>query len=762
MGNKARSLSDSHPELAAQAEGWDPRTVTAGSQRRLSWKCNLGHRWTATVGSRSAGSNCPVCANRVVLPGFNDLATTHPQIATQADGWDPASLTAGSNQRRTWKCDCGFQWVAAVADVTNGTRCPVCFGKTVRPGFNDLATTHPELATQAFKWDPSTLRAFSNKKVSWKCSEGHVWLAVVSSRTQGNGCPYCAGLLATPGTNDLATTHPDLAAQAHGWDPTTLKQYSNKKVEWKCDLGHHWTATVGSRVQGSGCPYCSGREPIVGITDLASRFPALAAQAHGWDPTTVTSKSGRKLRWACEFGHQWDALVSNRVQGRGCPICANKMVLPGFNDIATTHPDLAAEADGWDPTTLTAGSGARVTWKCASDHTWVAPPSYRLSGTGCPVCAGRSVLKGFNDVATTHPLLATQADGWDPTSLTAGAGQKVSWICAKRHRWIAAVSSRSSGTGCPVCVGQAVGVNENDFASEHPDIACEADGWEPSTVVSGSGLVVSRKCELGHQWRTAVKNRSRGSGCPICTNRVASAGFNDLATTHPAIAVQADGWDPTTVTAGSQRKLPWKCGKGHRWAAVVGSRLAGSDCPVCANRVALPGINDLSTTHPELASQADGWDPTTLTSGSSKKVGWRCSEGHKWTAVVHNRSKGVGCPSCAAYGYDPNRQGWLYLIDHDNLELIQIGISNVPSNRLASHARRGWEVLDLRGPMDGHLTSHLETAILRAVEKRGASLANKVNIEKFDGFTEAWTKSSLSVTSLRQLLEWVYEDESQI
>jgi hypothetical protein len=98
-------------------------------------------------------------------------------------------------------------------------------------------------------------------------------------------------------------------------------------------------------------------------------------------------------------------------------VCSNKLVLPGVNDLATTHPELAAQAHGWDPTTLTAGSHKKVGWKCALGHTWNALVKERSQGTGCPVCSNKKVMAGHNDLATTHPELAAQADGWDPTTV---------------------------------------------------------------------------------------------------------------------------------------------------------------------------------------------------------------------------------------------------------------------------------------------------------------------------------------------------------
>jgi hypothetical protein len=209
----------------------------------------------------------------------------------------------------------------------------------------------------------------------------------------------------------------------------------------------------------------------------------------------------------------------------------------------------------------------------------------------------------------------------------------------------------------------------------------------------------------------------------------------------------------------AHKNVRWICELGHQWKVPVYYRSSGSGCPVCSNQSVLVGFNDLASTNPELAAQADGWDPSTVTKGSDKKLSWKCELGHKWEAIVFSRNAGRGCPTCAVTGFDPNQSGFLYLIDHFDLHMLQIGITNSPEDRLDRHARKGWEVIELRGPMDGHLTRHLETSCLHALEKRGAILGHKAGIDKFDGYSEAWTKASLNVTSIKQILDWVYEDE---
>ena len=106
------------------------------------------------------------------------LLDSHPELSLEADGWDPADFTFGSDKSMPWKCTIGHQWTARISDRAGGKgRCPIYLGKRVFIGFNDLKTLNPNLATQAFGWDPTEISISSNKTLSWKCSVGHVWEA---------------------------------------------------------------------------------------------------------------------------------------------------------------------------------------------------------------------------------------------------------------------------------------------------------------------------------------------------------------------------------------------------------------------------------------------------------------------------------------------------------------------------------------------------------------------------------------------------------
>lgn len=110
---------------------------------------------------------------------------------------------------------------------------------------------------------------------------------------------------------------------------------------------------------------------------------------------------------------------------------------------------------------------------------------------------------------------------------------------------------------------------------------------------------------------------------------------------------------PEALTPYTRTKVWWRCEKDHEWQAIVDSRVSlGRGCPYCANQAVIPGENDLATTAPEMIRM---WHPmrngdrlpTSITSGSDKKLWWQCQRGHEWQAPVYSIKAGSSCPYCA-------------------------------------------------------------------------------------------------------------------
>ena len=323
------------------------------------------------------------------------------------------------------------------------------------------------------------------------------------------------------------------------------------------------------------------------------------------------------------------------------------------------------------------------------------------------------------------------------------------------------------GSGCPRCA--AVEAGKRLRLSEEIAIAklreYDLEALEPYVKSD-----VKWKCKClfcGDVVYPKLKNLQRGEGgCYKCGMK--KAGLKNTMSQEEAFQIVSDaGFEPLEPYKNALAR--WKmrhdlCGAivNPRLNSLLSVGIGTSGCAVCAGKQVEKGFNDLATTHPEISKQALGWDPSELTQGSNKKKEWECSQQHRWLAKVSDRAlKMSDCPSCSVSGFDPNSPGHLYFLEHPDWEMFQIGITNFPVDRLKSHKRSGWELREVRGPMDGHLTKNWETAILRMLKVKGADLSNSKIAGKFDGYSEAWSKSTFEAKSIRELMRLTEEFEEK-
>ena len=453
-----------------------PADVTAGSDRRIWWRCDKGHEWEAIARHRADGRGCPYCAGQRATPQTS-LAGVHPELAKQ---WHktlngslrPDGVMPFSHRKVWWKCPKGHRYETAISSRSVGYGCPICAGRQVSKA-TSLAARHPKLARQ---WHPTRngrrtaqdVTPGSSRRVWWQCTAGHEWQAVVGSRAKrGTGCPVCAGRVADAETS-LSALHPEIARQWHptrnkASRPADVRPGSHVKVWWQCAKGHSYEASVGNRTTlGRGCPFCSGRR-VWPAESLRRRKPSVARQWHPsrngrLSPADVRPTAQRTVWRRCERGHNWQAKVSTRVKGAGCPKCAS-----GKSSLAALRPALTRQ---WDrkqngalrPQDVSLGSGRVVGWRCGKGHRWQASVVHRVRGSGCPYCSGRRPT-AETCLQATHPKLARQ---WvrdrngelSPRDVSAGSGKKVWWQCPATdgHQWQAPVYNRATlGHGCPLC-----------------------------------------------------------------------------------------------------------------------------------------------------------------------------------------------------------------------------------------------------------------------------------------------------------------------
>lgn len=541
-----------------------PCEVTTHSHRKAWWKCDKGHSYHSAVSKKSEGSGCPYCSGHKVLPGFNDLKTTNPEVmplwSDKNTQFSPQEVSAGSKKKMWWKCNKGHEWEASVKNITQGQRCPYCSGRKVLVGFNDLCTTHPNIASE---WDhiknthllPSGVSAGCRKDVWWRCDKRHVYKSRVQSRTkQKSGCPYCASKKKWNHNLSVYDTYPELI---HQWSQKKnqlpledVSWNSTQSLWWKCDKEHSYQMSIASKSQGKQCYICEKEEEKI-ENNLLHTHPDIASF---WDyeknypitPEHVSSGSGYKAWWMCDLGHSWKKNIYNTTKGQRCPYCSGRRVLAGFNDLATTHPNIAQqwnhEKNGeLSPSDVTYGSSKKVWWECDKGHEYQSTIINKTRKNGsCPYCLGRKVLPGFNDFAHLHPELALQWDeesnkGISPTTVRPGSNKVVWWICNKGHHYQQSIINRTfSNKGCPYCSGHKVLMGFNDLITTHPNIAKQWNymknkGITPEKVSSSSHQKVWWECNKGHTWKAAIYSRKAGNGCPECSKgEVVSTAEKDI------------------------------------------------------------------------------------------------------------------------------------------------------------------------------------------------------------------------------------------
>lgn len=255
---------------------------------------------------------------------------------------------------------------------------------------------------------------------------------------------------------------------------------------------------------------------------------------------------GHRLRSLCENGHR---LVVRRdgKPVRACAVC-RPGVRPGVNDLHTKSRRLTAEWDpdanaGTMPEMVPAGTSQNYWWRCATGHPFEATPGNRyFNKTACPVCMNRLIVVGVNDLQSTHPEIAAELDSlYDPTEVTAHSEKNLGFTCSMGHRYSRRVVDRVAGKGCMECTRRTLVRASDSILDSHPAVAAEwhpdRNKFSPEHYSAGSREEPWWMCPKGHSFKQRIERRTKaGYSCGVCSKRQRVIGLNDLATTDPELA----------------------------------------------------------------------------------------------------------------------------------------------------------------------------------------------------------------------------------
>lgn len=538
---------------------------------------------------------------------------------------------------------------------------------------------------------PDKIPDGSHKKVWWKCNKGHTWQASVANRArQGRGCPYCAGQLPIVGENDLLTVNPTLAKEWHPTKNGDLAPYdvtagSHRKVWWLCEEGHEWQSIIKSRNKGVGCPYCSNKRVVPGKNDLFTINPELAKEWHPTKngeltPQQFTFGSGKKVWWICKNGHEFYKSIDARRKNPNCPICSSRRrtsfpeqaiyyyVKQVFPDAINSYKDIFANNSRMELDIYIPSIKVGIEYDGKAFHSETA--NILRDAKKYTICKENGIiLVRITDNLKYNPIIKYDHKIEIPDQSSKHLNYAISLLLYKLERLEVVVDVDKDRKD----ILSYLTATDKSLASEFPEIAEEWDYEKngkllPQMIHPGSNERVWWKCkDCGESWKTSVAERTKRdkTGCPRCSVFRGAKKHHETILRKKGSVVEThswilDSWDyeknnvsPYDVISGSGRKIWLKCDKcGYTWEATVNHiTKRGINCPCCINKVVVPGVNDLATTHPQLL---EDWDyennillPTQTVAGTSKKIFWKCHKcGHMWQASGATRVKGTGCIKC--------------------------------------------------------------------------------------------------------------------
>lgn len=466
-----------------------------------------------------------------------------------------------------WKCDKGHSWKAIIGDRVRGTGCPYCAkkkvvkavmiggksipereisGSRILSGYNDLVTLYPELIKE---WDydknaeiaPETIGRGSELKVWWKCDKGHSWKSIVSNRVKGTGCPICSkgqrisfGEKAVLYYMRLVFNDVEENYKAKWLGKSELDIYIpelNVALEYD---GAMWHADYERDLKKDELCHKNNITLIRIREQGAVNYESTSIKYYMKDDTDIEIENA--IKYVFEFFTERFCKMSPiEVNLQETKENIYSMVYQSKieNSLKERYPYLLAE---WDyekngdlkPDMVFAKSKIRVWWKCKLGHSWQTVVHTRTNGSGCPVCSGKKVLIGYNDLATIRPDIALQwnieKNNLSPTDVTVNSNKKVWWICENGHEWESKINNRvANNQGCPVCRGNKVLKGYNDLKTLYPEIAREWDyekngELKPDMFRPHSNKAVWWICPICKEsYNKVITYRTtNNTGCPKC------------------------------------------------------------------------------------------------------------------------------------------------------------------------------------------------------------------------------------------------------
>lgn len=403
-------------------------------------------------------------------------------------------------------------------------------------------------------------------------------------------------------------------------------------------------------------------------------------EIEGLDPSKLTQGSHIKAHFICpECKNKWIGSIRDAAKYNGCQLCMKKA--RSINNIKSkimvkgslfiTNPELKKE---WDyeennkielyPENVMAGTSKKAHWICPLNHKFEAYISNRaLKHTGCPICIGQKVLKGFNDLETTRPDLLREWDyqkndkiGITPQNVMKGSHVLVHWICPFGHEYTKQVKERCAGHGCTICAKES----QTSFpeqaifyyiSKKFPDVKNRYGNPEIDIFIP--------TLNFGIEYDGLFAHKNKKDKEEIKDKAIKSKGINLLRIKE---VIEEKNDDKNVIYCVSNSNNTFMNDVINKIEKIINTtyslnvkfkpNIEKDRIIIEKQYFSLRKENSIVDKRPDIAKE---WDyiknstikPEYISCGNSRKYFWICSKGHSYQASPKHRCHGTNCPYCA-------------------------------------------------------------------------------------------------------------------
>lgn len=566
------------------------------------------------------------------------------KLAVKNGGKCLSASYRNSKSHLLWQCGKGHKWKAIIGSIKfSDSWCPRCSSLTLHDKFRARRLSSAKVDLQKIAkskggaWVSGEFKG-ENHKLTWRCANGHEWMAKPGIIRSGRWCPECSTGRGERQTR-VAFEH-IFCAKFPRIKPDWLLNSRGRKMELD---GYNSKLGIAFEHQGEQHfedNYFNLSKGSLGQRRQDDAVKRRLCKRQGVALLSVPEISSRlKIDDLESFIRRWANRNLAHVKVNPAKVDyleaykdnEGPKVLHALKSIATQRGGRCLEA-------VYMGSQAGHRFECKEGHVWSAKPYDVRKGAWCFKCYHKA-----NGVARRTPLAKLEAHakalgGKLITRASLGSRSKSEWECKNGHRWKTPENSILQGTWCPEC--------RKWTESDLREIAASKGGELLDKDFHGAAQKMEWKCDKGHVWSAAGYRIISGAWCPTCAGVIRPT-IQDMR----KIAVGRNGSCLSAEYIGAHEKLEWRCDKGHKWMASPSTIKHGSWCPSCfrerlskVKRIGPAGVLI------KLAARHGGMLRSKVNMGSRVKHEWECEKGHRWMAKPTTVQQGYWCAQCARIG----------------------------------------------------------------------------------------------------------------